>query len=276
MPSDNFFTYVTDAITQLLTTHSDLFIALGANLFKGFAIILLAWFGIKSALSGRGFSMDRFASLLMTIAFGYAMVTFYSRPIPGFGLSFHNLITKQASSLSNQIESGSTEEVGRRLAEAYSSMEQPSGPSLLDIMQVIRYVVIILALSTAEFVLLGVIAFGLVSEAVCVLVGPIFIPFFVVPNLEWLFWGWFKAFIQYAFYPVVANAFIFVFGEMLIHFLDSHLSPWNAQTIAALFVQLVFLLIAFIWGLLKVPSLVNSIFAGRSGESALPGLLSRF
>src|ERR1700733_10291412 len=77
----------------------------------------------------------------------------------------------------------------------------------------------------------GVIAFGLVSEAVCVLVGPIFIPFFVVPNLEWLFWGWFKAFIQYAFYPVVANAFILVFGEMLINFLDTHPSPGNAQTI---------------------------------------------
>ncbi len=275
MPSDNFFTYVTDAITRLLTTNSGLFVSLGINLFRSFAVILLAWFGIKSALSGRGFAMDRFASLLITIAFGYAMVTYYSAPIPGIGMSFHNLVTRQASALSNQIESASAEEVENRLAQAYSSMEQPSGPSLLDIMQVIRYVVVILVLSTAEFVLLGVISFGLVSEAVCVLVGPIFIPFFIVPNLEWLFWGWFKAFIQYAFYPVVANAFVFVFGEMLIHFLDSHPSPWNAQTIAALFVQIVFLLIAFIWGLLKVPSLVNSIFAGRSGESALPGVLNR-
>jgi TrbL/VirB6 plasmid conjugal transfer protein len=186
-------------------------------------------------------------------------------PIPGFGLSFHNRITKQASNLSNQIESASAGEVEKRLADAYSAMEQPSGPSLLDVMQVIRYVVVILALSAAEFVLLGVIAFGLVSEAVCVLVGPIFIPFFVVPNLERLFWGWFKAFIQYAFYPVVANAFIFVFGEMLIHFLDTHPSPWNAQTIAALFVQLVFLLVAFIWGLLKVP------YYSLSGGRALPG-----
>ena len=86
----------------------------------------------------------------MTIAFGYAMVTYYSQPIPGFGLSFHNLIVKQASNLSNQIESASAEEVETRLATAYSAMEQPSGPSLLDIMQVIRYVVVILALSAAD------------------------------------------------------------------------------------------------------------------------------
>jgi hypothetical protein len=50
--------------------------------------------------------------------------------------------------------------------------------------------------------------------AVIVLVGPIFISFFIVPKLEWLFWGWFRAFIQYAFYQVVAHAFVFVFGQL--------------------------------------------------------------
>ena len=36
------------------------------------------------------------------------------------------------------------------------------------------------------------------------------------------------------------------------------------------YAQLVFLLLAFIYGMLKVPSLVNSLFTGRSGESSLP------
>jgi hypothetical protein len=31
-------------------------------------------------------------------------------------------------------------------------------------------------------------------------------------------------------------------------------------------------LIAFTWGILKIPSLVNSLFTGRSGESAVPSL----
>ena len=35
-----------------------------------------------------------------------------------------------------------------------------------------------------------------------------------------------------------------------------------------------FLLLAFIYGLLKVPSLVNGIFTGRAGETALPRFLS--
>ena len=73
------------------------------------------------------------------------------------------------------------------------------------------------------------IAFGYVAAAIAVLLGPIFIPFFIVPHMEWLFWGWLKAFVQYAFYPVVANAYLFVFGNLLIHFVDSHPPPTTAR-----------------------------------------------
>jgi hypothetical protein len=91
--------------------------------------------------------------------------------------------------------------------------------------------------------------------------------------MEWLFWGWLKALLQYAFYPVVAQAYLFVFGNLLIHFVDSHAPPYDGATIAVLFFPLVMLLIAFTYGILKIPSLVNSLFAGRSGESALPNVL---
>ena len=117
-----------------------------------------------------------------------------------------------------------------------------------------------------------VIAFGYVAAAIAVLLGPIFIPFFIVPDMEWLFWGWLKSLIQYAFYPVVANAYVFVFGNLLIHFIDSHPPPYDGATMLLFFFPLVLLLVAFTYGILKIPSLVNSLFTGRSGESALPQL----
>src|SRR5712692_2418184 len=86
------------------------------------------------------------------------------------------------------------------------------------------------------------------------------------------FWGWLKSLIQYAFYPVVANAYVFVFGNLLIHFIDSHPPPYDGATLLLLFFPLVLLLIAFTYGIVKIPSLVNSIFTGRSGESGLPRL----
>ena len=37
--------------------------------------------------------------------------------------------------------------------------------------------------------------------------------------------------------------------------------------------HLIFLLFAFTYGLLKVPSLTNSLFSGSAGQSALPRIL---
>ena len=91
-----------------------------------------------------------------------------------------------------------------------------------------------------------------------------------LPKMEWLFWGWLKAFLQYAFYQVVANAYLFVFGNLLIHFVDSHPPPYDGAALLLLFGPLLFLLIAFTYGIVRIPSLVSSLFSGSSGESVVP------
>jgi hypothetical protein len=276
MPADNFFTYFTQATTDLLTKHSAVFNSMGLNLFKGFAIVLIVWYGLTVALGaasgGHVLRWDRFASLLMSIAFAYTMITYYSNPIPGIGISFHNLLTDQGAELANQIEQKSIEDITTTFAGIYDALEQPSGPSLFDIAQIIRYFGTIFMLSVAQFAVLGVITFGFIAAAVCVLVGPLFIPFVIVPHMEWLFWGWFKALIQYAFYPVIGNAFVYVYGEMMMHYFEANPGPYDGQKIAGMFIQIVFLCIAFVWGVLKVPALVSSIFSGRSGDYAFPGI----
>ena len=139
-------------------------------------------------------------------------------------------------------------------------------------MEVIRYAITTLCILAALAATFMVISFGYIATAVAVLLGPIFIPFFIVPKMEWLFWGWLKSLIQYAFYPVVANAYLFVFGNLLIHFMDVHPPPYDGARLFVLFAPLVLLLVAFTFGVLKIPSLVNSLFTGRSGESAVPHL----
>jgi hypothetical protein len=263
-------------LTQLMTEHAALFETLGANMFRGFAVILIAWFGAKSALASAGaghgplFHFDNFAGLLLTIAFGFGMITFYSHPIPGFGVSFYHLIIDQGLDLSNQLNHSLVQEVWDRLTNLYWGMETPGLTLALNILEIIRYIVTVLCILAAQAAVFAVIAFGYVAAAVAVMLGPVFIPFFIVPQMEWLFWGWLKSLIQYAFYPVVANAYLFVFGNLLIHFVDSHPPPYDGATLLVLFFPLVLLLIAFTYGILKIPSLVNSLFTGRSGESAPP------
>lgn len=263
-------------LTQLMTQHASLFETQGAHMFRGFAVILISWYGIKSALAAAsggpmtGFHLDRFASLLITIAFGFGMITYYSQPIPGIGISFYHLIVDQGFGLSNQLNHSLVQEIWDRLNGIYFQMEMPTLSIVLNVMEVIRYTVVILALIAAQAAIFAVISFGYVATAIAVLLGPVFIPFFIVPQMEWLFWGWLKAFVQYAFYPVVANAYLFVFGNLLIHFVDAHPAPYDGATILVLFFPLVLLLVAFTYGILKIPSLVNSLFTGRSGESIWP------
>jgi type IV secretory pathway VirB6-like protein len=265
-------------LTQLMTGHAGMFETMGSNMFRGFAVILIAWFGIKSALASASggqvpaFHFDEFASLLLTIAFGFAMITFYSHPIPGFGVSFYHLIIDQGLDLANQLNHSLVQELWDRLTGLYWGMETPVLTLSLNILEIIRYLFTVILIALAQAAVLAVIAFGYVAAAIAVMVGPVFIPFFIVPHMEWLFWGWLKSLIQYAFYPVVANAYLFVFGNMLIHFIDAHPAPWDGATLLLLFFPLLFLLMAFTYGVLKIPSLVNSLFTARSGESALPRL----
>ncbi len=273
----DFLQYIFQAINNLLTQNLGFFDAIGQNLFRSFATILVAWFGIKSALasaSGRpSFQFDHFASLLLTISFGFAMVNYYSTPIPGIGTSFHNLVTNEAQFLSTQIDQAQLQTVVTQVADFETRM---SSPGVADFLGTIIYVAVTILLAAAQAIAIVVIAYGFIATAVCVLVGPVvFVPFFIVPKMEWLFWGWFRCFIQYAFYQVIASAVVYVIGNLILGAL--RLPPVGTLSSVQLMAWFPVLFITFlvsIYVLLKVPSLTNHIFSGTSGGSSV-GILER-
>jgi hypothetical protein len=90
-----------------------------------------------------------------------------------------------------------------------------------------------------------------------------------VPKLEWIFWGWFKAFIQYAFYQVIASAVVFVIGNLILGIIG--LEPTGTISTTQLigwFPVLFITFLAAIYALLKIPALTNHIFSGTSGGSS--------
>jgi type IV secretory pathway VirB6-like protein len=257
------FASVTGAVLDLLTRDGDLFLRLGTNLFRGLAVIMLAWFGLRAALTsvegGPALPLGQFAGLVMTIAFGFAMITYYRAPIPGLGISFTQLVTDQPIFLARQLEVTQVQRLADRLNELYLSLEQPL---VFNVSALVGYFLVALAVTAARVVLLAVIAFGLVATGVAVLVGPVFVPFFLIPQLDWLFWGWLKSLLQYAFVQVIAQAFVFVFGSFLMSFLDAFPPPYTVDRLLVAGFQLIFLLCAFVYGLLKVPSLASALFSG--------------
>lgn len=263
---------IQQAIATLLTTYEPEFLRIGYSLFVSFAAILIAWQGIRMMFAREGFGdqLFDFAQLLLFIAFGYAFIAFYEAPIPGIGVSFSNLITDQAHVLANILDARSVELVFAHLDELWDHFVQPDAWSILANL---LYWLLLIVVTLTKALSLAVVAFGLIASAVCALVGPIFVPFFIVPKLDWLFWSWLKAFLQYSFIPVVAFAFLMVFERFIFAYVTT-LPPGITEDLYLVYaLQALVVIGTFAVGILLVPSLTSSIFSGRAGESALPSRL---
>jgi hypothetical protein len=266
---------VQQAISTLLTTYEPQFLQFGYSLFLAFATILIVWQGIKIMLSqdSLGDHMFGFARLLLFIAFGYAMIAFYAVPIPGIGISFSHLITDQTHEFANILDASSLELTFQHLDDLWQHFVQPDAWALLANL---LYWLLLIVVTIAKVISLAVVAFGLIASAVCALVGPIFVPFFIVPKLDWLFWSWFKAFLQYSFIPVIALAFLMVFERFIYNYLTT-LPEGITEDLYMLYgVQALVIIGVFVVGILLVPSLTHSIFSGGGGESVLPDRLRWF
>jgi len=266
---------VQQAITNLLTVYEPEFLRFGYGLFLSFATILIVWQGIRMMFShdGLGDQMFEFAKLLMLISFGYAMITFYEAPIPGFGVSFSNLITDQAGYFQSVLEARAFDNIYRHFDELADHFMQPDAWSILANL---IYWTVLLLVALAKALSLAVIAFGLIASAVCGLLGPIFVPFFVVPKLEWLFWGWLKSFIQYSFIPVVAIAFLMIFEQFVFRYVTTLPPTITSAEYGVYALQAVAVIATFCVGMVMVPSLTNSIFSGHGGQtmiSSVPRIL---
>src|ERR1700678_1377982 len=267
----NIIAQIGQAITQLLSSKSAALQATGLDIFRGLAVILIVWFGVKAALSasqgGGGFHFGKFADLILMISFGLGMLTYYSSPIPGTSYSFSDLITQEALSISSQIESDQTQQIATTITNEEQQLGSP--PGSFNILEDLTFLLIAVILAAMEAVSFAVIAYGYVASAVCVLIGPIFIPFFIMPKMDWLFWGWFKAFVGFSFYQVIASAFIFVFAQVLTSMFKviGNISISNALTILP---ALLITLFVCIYGLVKIPELTGAILSGRSGTWVNP------
>ncbi|MFP5229506.1 MAG: type IV secretion system protein [Acidobacteriota bacterium] len=262
----NYFTFLSQAINDLLTTKSAGIQAAGLTIFRGLAVILLVWFGVKSALSASqghgGFHFARFADLILMISFGLGMLTYYSTPLPGMSYSFCDLVTKEATQLSDQIQSENVQQIADSITKAEKQLGSP--PGMFSLQEDLNYFLARLALMVLQAFVFAIVAYGYVASAVCVLIGPVFIPWFIVPKLDWLFWGWFKAFIGFSFYQVVASAFLFIFSKVILG-MFSVIGTLSLSNIVTLLPALLSLVFVCAYGFHKIPELTGAILGGRSG-----------
>jgi hypothetical protein len=266
----NFFDAVLQAVNALVQQNLGTFDGMGQNLFRAFATILVVWYGIKAALAAGeqlgGFHFANFVSLILMISFGFAMVNYYDTPIPGFGRDFHHLITDEAAFLSNQIGQSNAQRIADDTNYVLSNLE---APGITEPLAIFLYTLLWLAAIVTEAMALIIVAFGVVATALCILLGPVFIPFFIVPQLDWLFWGWLKAFIQYSFYQVVAAGVLYIVSQFTYGIIRAQITGlMSATDLLKISPVLLVTYIAAIYAIIKVPTLTSHIFSGTTGVSS--------
>jgi hypothetical protein len=259
--STNPLNWLQDSIQSFDAANSGMFISIGSSLYTSFALMLIVWTGIQIALSGN-FQPYAVARLILLLAFGKALIVYYG----GGDYSITALVLGQARYLGERIDTNALNLIGGRVGEAFTSLTRTT-PSLTNVTDTIWYFVALLAYLALQVAALFVVAFGDVAVTVCVLLGPIFLPFFIVPKLDWLFWGWFRAFLQFAFYRVVASAVLFIIASAADKMRQAlPVGDAGGAINGYEFMPTVLFAIVCVMVMLKIPTLTSNIFSGSAGS----------
>ena len=262
----NWITQGCDTLTSVASPSID---ALGLHICIALATIMLVWFGVQEALSsargGPGFDMGKFLSFFMLITFAYVMVKFYDNSIPGIGYSLRGFINGGAQYLVSVIGNNSVTTIQSALSKAQSNAGPGVMKALMNPYYAIVYIIIEVLIATLTAVVSAIVAYGAVASSVIGLLGPVFIPFLVFDKLEFLFWGWLRAFIGFCFYKVLAAAVLSILGHLLAQYYSQFTAFTDPGNMAKELPLLILLVLVNIYILFKVPAMTMSIFSGSTG-----------
>jgi hypothetical protein len=263
------FDFIAQGCQSLARTAAPSLTAMGIHIVIALATIMLVWFGVQEALAsaqgGPGFSMGKFLNLFMLLTFAYAMVNYYDSSIPGLGFSVKGFIDGGTANLVNVIGADGSATMLNQIHAASSK----TGPSMLtSIMSPyysIVYFVVQFLLGVLAAIVSAILAYGAIAATIIGLLGPIFIPFLVFDRLDWLFWGWLKAYLGFSFYKVVAAATMNVLSHVLSNY---YIQLGQSLSDPALIVQtlplLILLVLVNIYILIKIPAMTQALFTGHT------------
>jgi TrbL/VirB6 plasmid conjugal transfer protein len=264
------FQYIAQACQSLAATVAPSITAIGVHIVLALATIMMVWFGVQEALAsahgGPGFSMGRFLNLFMLLTFAYVMVNYYDSSIPGLGFSIKGFIDGGTINLVNLIGSDGSNTMLNEIHQASSK----TGPSILNTVMNPYYAIVYFAvqflLAMLAAIVSAIVAYGAIAATIIGVLGPIFIPFLAVDKLDWLFWGWLKAYLGFSFYKVVAAATLNVLSHVLTnYYIQLGQSVSDPSTIVQTLPLLVLLVLVNIYILFKIPTMTHSLFTGGTG-----------
>lgn len=218
-PNMNFATIGTiqQAITLMFASAMPIFLQTARSMLYVFVLYRLVWRGVEWAASEQSFHHELFVTIKMVlfITLVFALLTFYNVPEPHFGVSFTHLITDSTQWIANVLDAAALENSINDLGDFWNRFQQPDTYAVFPNLS---YWSLMIVVQLAKFAALFPIVYGLFGQAIGALLGPLFIPFLVIPQFDWIFKNWIRAFIQFSMIQVVAFAALFIFQRFVFGF----------------------------------------------------------
>lgn len=253
----NFLTFVGNALTNLYSAQGGFVASIGTSIFWSLAVIQVLLIGAEVMVGGmREFEFVKRIGIILIV--GSILGTYPATP---------HIIIDEAKDLSGKFEAAAGEQAAAKLKQAVAQTEQPSSgfiPTVTVFIQAFWYGLLILLLSAMRLLLVGVLAVSYLALGLLVLLGPILIPWLLMPGLEHLAWGWLNAVIHYSLYQVIAGAVVFINSNVMLSFFSIHPLPWAAADLPTLVVELLAVFGIAFYFVLLVPRFVSGLVHGAS------------
>ena len=270
---NNLLASLRNTIFDVLTQNGTPFQQLGQNIFRTLAIVMIVIAGSRIAFSDHH-ALHKLRTLAGLVLLVWIMITLYSTPSRLLGgYSFSEAIPKTAFGMADLVGTTTQQQMLSKLNDISNGIQDMGEFSMLHARDFIIYLLITLLIAVLELAMFIVVGFGYLAIGAILVIGPILIPFVLVPRLDFLFWSWLKALIKYSFYPVVGNIILLGISQIMLSVLNTTLLSQGLTPgrIAVSMTQVPILAVVFlagIYSIFKIPSLVGDIFSGAANAGS--------
>jgi len=262
-----------NTIFNVLTQNGTPFQQLGLNIFRTLTIVMIVIAGTRIAFSDHH-SLHKLRTLAGLILIVWIMLTLYSTSSPLLGgSSFSEVIPRTAFGMADLVGTTTQQQMLAKLNDITNGIQDMGEFSMLHARDFVIYLLITLLIAVLELAMFIVVGFGYLALGAVLIIGPILIPFMLVPKLDFLFWSWLKALIKYSFYPVVGNIILLGISQIMLSVLNTRLlsQGLTAGRIAVSMTQVPILAVVFlagIYSIFKIPTRVGDIFSGAANAGS--------
>jgi len=267
--SIDYITQVTTSVNSLVTADAGMFVSEGQKVLTSLAVIMFCIYGLKWSLQSSSrhhheFDFPALVHFLSLFLVAEMLLRFYNQPLWFVGMSVHQVLPEIGRQLAGFIDIRALDKLLAEINKIYFSTE---APGFLNPM-IIVYWIVLGAMTVLQAVLFAATCLGFVAVGVSALLGPIFIPWLIVPRLSWLFWNWLSFTLQYSFYQVIAAALTAIWSGAIVSFFTNSINgDYSLGHLFFLAPALIMFCFAMTYSIFKIPFWVHDLFSGASSAA---------